>query len=56
MDSSTRRTFHIRAGVIPLIFLLSIPVSFFSVAAAVYSQLLLVIADFVLLRLLHRSR
>ncbi len=56
MDSSTRRAFHIRAGVVPLIFLLSIAVSFFSVTAAVYSWLLLVIADFVLLRLLHRSR
>lgn len=56
MDPSTRRAFHIRAWVIPLIFLVSIAVSFFSVTAAIYSWLLLVIADFVLLRVLHRSR
>ena len=48
MDSITRRAFHIRAGTVPLIFLLSIAVSFFSVTAAVYSWLLLMTADFAL--------
>ena len=56
MDPSTMRAFHIRAWAIPLIFLISIAVTFFSVTAAVCSWLLLVIADFVLLRVLHRSR
>jgi uncharacterized membrane protein len=56
MDPGTMRAFGIRAWVIPLIFLVSIAISFFSVTAAVYSWLLLVIADFVLLRVLRRSR
>ena len=53
MDPSTMRAFSIRAWAIPLIFLVSIAISFFSVTAAVYSWLLLVIADFVLLRVLR---
>jgi hypothetical protein len=56
VDPSTMRAFSIRAWAIPLIFLVSIAISFFSVTAAVYSWLLLVIADFVLLRVLRRSR
>jgi hypothetical protein len=36
--------------VLPLIFLASIAVAFFSVTAAVYSWVLLLIVDFVLLR------
>lgn len=56
MDPSTMRAFGIRAWVIPLIFLVSIAISFFSVTAAVYSWLLLVVADFVLLRVLRRPR
>jgi uncharacterized membrane protein len=56
MAPGTMRAFGIRAWVIPLIFLVSIAISFFSVTAAVYSWLLLVIADFVLLRVLRRSR
>lgn len=55
VDPSTMRAFSIRAWAIPLIFLVSIAISFFSVTAAVYSWLLLVIADFVLLRVLRRS-
>ncbi len=56
MDPSTMRAFHIRAWAIPLIFLVSIAISFFSVTAAVCSWLLLVIVDFVLLRVLRRPR
>lgn len=56
LDPSTMRAFSIRAWAIPLIFLVSIALSFFSVTAAVYSWLLLVIADFVLLRVLRQSR
>jgi len=56
MDTRTMRAFGIRAWAIPLIFLVSIAISFFSVTAAVYSWLLLVIADFMLLRVLRRSR
>jgi uncharacterized membrane protein len=55
-DPSTMRAFGIRAWVIPLIFLVSIAITFFSVTAAVYSWLLLLIADFVLLRVLRRPR
>lgn len=56
LDPSTMRAFSIRAWAIPLIFLVSIALSFFSVTAAVYSWLLLVIVDFVLLRVLRRPR
>ena len=49
------RAFHIRSWALPLIFLALIAVAFFSVTAAVYSWLLLVIVDFVLLRALRRS-
>jgi uncharacterized membrane protein len=55
-DPSTMRACGIRAWVIPLIFLVSIAITFFSVTAAVYSWLLLLIADFVLLRVLRRPR
>jgi uncharacterized membrane protein len=53
-DPRTRRIFDIRAWAIPLIFLISIVISFFSVTAAVWSWVLLVVADFVLLRMLRR--
>lgn len=56
MDASIRRIFHIRAWAIPTIFLVSIAISFLSVTAAVYSWLLLVITDFMLLRVLRRPR
>ena len=56
IDPRTMRAFHIRSWVLPLIFLASIAVAFFSVTAAVYSWLLLVIVYFVLLRALRRSR
>ena len=55
MDPSTMRAFHIRSWVLPLIFLASIAVTFFSVTAAVYSWVLLIIVHFVLLRALRRS-
>ena len=56
IDPRTMRAFHIRSWMLPLIFLALIAVAFFSVTAAVYSWLLLVIVDFVLLRALRRSR
>jgi hypothetical protein len=56
MDPRTIRAFSIRGFGISLVFLLSIGVSFFSVTAAVYSWLLLAVADFMLLRVLRRSR
>jgi len=56
MDPRTMRAFSIRGLGIPLVFLLSIGISFFSVTAAVYSWLLLAVVDFVLLRVLRRSR
>ena len=55
MDPRTMRAFHIRSWVLPLIFLASIAVTFFSVTAAVYSWVLLIIVHFVLLRALRRS-
>jgi uncharacterized membrane protein len=56
MDPRTIRAFSIRGFGIPLVFLLSIGVSFFSVTAAVYSWLLLAVADVMLLRVLRWSR
>ena len=53
LDPSTKRAFSIRAWAIPLVFLISIGISFFSVTAAVYSWILLVVADFVTLRMLR---
>ncbi len=54
LDLGTIRAFLIRGMAIPLVFLISIVVSFFSVEAAVYSWLLLFGVDFVLLRILRR--
>ena len=54
MDPTTRRIFSIRGWVIPLISLISIVISFFSVTAVVWSWILLVVADFVLLRMIRR--
>jgi uncharacterized membrane protein len=56
IDPRTMRAFHIRSWMLPLIFLALIAVAFFSVTAAVYSWLLLIIVDFVLLGALRRSR
>ena len=56
LDRRTIRVFSIRAWGIPLVFLVSIGISFISVTAAKYSWLLLVIVDFVLLRVLRRPR
>ena len=50
----TIRAWSVRGLAIPLVFLISIVVSFFSVEAAVYSWLLLFVVDFVLLRILRR--
>ena len=47
---------HLRALLIPLIFLLSIGISFFSVRAAVYSWILLFVGDTVVLYILRRFR
>lgn len=55
IDPRTMRAFHVRSWVLPLIFLALIAVAFFSVTAAVYSWVLLIIVDFVLLRALRRS-
>lgn len=54
IDPSTLRAFHFRALYIPLTFLLSIGISFFSVSTAIYSWLLLVVGDSVFLYILRR--
>jgi uncharacterized membrane protein len=54
MDPVTARGFHIRALYLPLAFLLSIGISFVSVSAAVYSWVLLLVGDAVVLYLLRR--
>ena len=54
IDQGTVRAFHLRALYIPLIFLLSIAISFFSVRAAIYSWVLLVVGDSVFLYLMRR--
>jgi uncharacterized membrane protein len=56
LDASMIKAYRIRGLAIPLIFLLSIVISFFSVSAAVYSWVLLIIIDFVLFRVLRRYR
>ncbi len=48
------RAYCIRGLVIPLVFLTSIGISFFSLNAAMYSWLLLLLGDTVLLRVLSR--
>ena len=53
-DASMIKAYRLRGLAIPLIFLLSIFISFFSVSAAVYSWVLLMVVDFVLFRLLRR--
>ena len=45
MSPTTVRFFHIRGLTIPLIFLLSIGVSFFSVSVAIFSWLVLIVVD-----------
>ena len=52
---NTIRIYLIRGLAIPLVFLISIGISFFSVNAATYSWLLLIVADSVLLRVLSRQ-
>jgi uncharacterized membrane protein len=54
LDERTIKAYRLRGLAIPLIFLLSIFISFFSVSAAVYSWVLLMVVDFVLFRLLRR--
>jgi uncharacterized membrane protein len=53
---ATLRMIHLRALYIPLVFLLSIGISFFSVRAAVYSWILLFVGDSVVLYILRRFR
>jgi hypothetical protein len=52
---STIKIYRIRGLAIPLVFLISIGISFFSVNAATYSWILLIVADTVLLRVLSRQ-
>ncbi len=54
LDPVMIRAHGVRGVVIPLIFLLSIGISFFSVSAAIYSWILLAFVDFVVLRILRR--
>jgi uncharacterized membrane protein len=56
LDANMIKAYRIRGLTIPLIFLLSIFISFFSVSAALYSWVLLMVVDFVLFRLLRRYR
>ena len=51
-DPGLIKAHHVRGAVIPLIFLLSIGISFFSVRAAIYSWVLLAFGNFVVLRIL----
>ncbi len=50
----TIRVYRLRGLIIPLIFLVSIGISFFSVRGAVFSWLVLLVGDFILLRILRR--
>ena len=54
LDASMIKAYRLRGLAIPLIFLLSIFISFFSVSVAVYSWVLLIVVDFVLFRVLRR--
>ncbi|MDQ4001370.1 MAG: TMEM175 family protein [Actinomycetota bacterium] len=54
LDPGLIRAHHVRGVVIPLIFLISIGISFFSVRAAIYSWVLLAFSNFVGLRMLYR--
>jgi uncharacterized membrane protein len=54
LDPGLIRAHHVRGVVIPLIFLISIGISFFSVRVAVYSWILLAFGNFVVLRMLER--
>ena len=56
VDQGTIRAFHLRALYIPLVFLLSIAISFYSISAAIYSWVLLVISDSIVLYILRRVR
>ncbi len=56
LDATMIKAYRLRGLAISLIFLLSIVISFFSVSAAVYSWVLLIVVDFVLFRVLRRYR
>jgi uncharacterized membrane protein len=56
IDAGTIRAFHLRALYLPLVFLLSIAISFFSISAAIGSWVLLFIGDSVVLYMLRRFR
>jgi uncharacterized membrane protein len=54
LDSGMIRAFRIRGLAIPLVFLISIGISFFSVQAAIFSWVLLFVGDLAILRILRR--
>jgi uncharacterized membrane protein len=54
LDPGLIRAHHVRGVVIPLIFLISIGISFISVRVAIYSWVLLAFSNAVGLRILHR--
>jgi len=54
LPRNTIRIYRIRGLAIPLLFLISIGISFFSLSVATYSWILLIVADTVLLRVLNR--
>jgi len=55
-DPGTITIINLRALFMPLVFLLSIAISFVSISAAIYSWVLLVIGDSVVLHMLRRFR
>lgn len=54
LDEGAIRQRHIQALAVPVVFMLSIAISFFSVTAAMYSWLLLAVADPLIDRVWHR--
>ncbi len=54
VDPAVIRAFLIRGLAIPLVFFISVAISFFSASAAIYSWLVLVVLDFLLLGVLRR--
>lgn len=56
LDPNVRKSFRIRGLAKPLVFFVSIAISFFSVTAAICSWLLLIVVDFFVLRGLRRPR
>ncbi|BBL80188.1 DUF1211 domain-containing membrane protein [Rubrobacter xylanophilus] len=54
LSGATIRAHRVRGLAMPAVFLLSIAISFFSVSAAMYSWALLVVADLLVMRAMHR--